>query len=180
MAWRPRPLIRPLARVDCEPDCLVRGPHNSQGSKAPLPHVRPAELPLSVLPLSRGRVLDQATVAADAAVGCCLASDAWSSCPICPIWAAGWFLGFFFTVKCRTAVVQPETNLLASLRAAWGVASQANGASARRVTAAMTARSRGLWAKCLVPLKNSFRIKAVVAFPWKCTLETSTAGKSSS
>jgi hypothetical protein len=173
-------LIRPLERVDCEPDCLVRGPHNSQGSKAPLPHERPAELPLSVLPLGPGRGLHQATVAADAAVGCCLASDAWPSWPICPIWAAGWFLGFFFTVKCRTAVVQPEANLLASLRAAWELASQANGASARRVTAAMTARTRGLWAKCLVPLKNSFRIKAVVAFPWTCTLETSTAGKSSS
>ena len=173
-------MIRPLARVDCEPDCLVSGPHNSQGSKAPLPHERPAELPLSVLPLGPGRGLHQATVAADAAVGCCLASDAWPSCPICPIWAAGWFLGFFFTVKCRTAVVQPEANLLASLRAAWELASQANGASARRVTAAMTARTRGLWAKCLVPLKNSFRIKAAVAFPWKCTLETSIAGKSSS
>jgi hypothetical protein len=48
------------------------------------------------------------------------------------------------------------------------------------VIAAMTARTRGLWAKCLVPLKNSFRINAVVAFPWKCTLETSTVGKSSS
>jgi hypothetical protein len=35
-------------------------------------------------------------------------------------------------------------------------------------------------ARLVFPLKNSFRIKAVVAFPWKCTLETSTAGKSSS
>jgi hypothetical protein len=107
----------------------------------------------------------------------CLASDAWPSCPICPIWAAGWILGFFFTPKCRTALVQPGANLLASRRLARQLASHANGASATSVIAAMT---RGLWAKCLDPLKNSFRIKAVVAFPWKCTLETSTAGKSSS
>jgi hypothetical protein len=89
-------------------------------------------------------------------------------------------LGFFFTTKCRTALVQREVNLLASRRLARQLARQANGASATSVIAAMTARTRGLWAKCLVPLKNSFRIKAVVAFPWKCTLEMSTAGKSSS